>query len=114
MKPVTMPNSCRAPGCNVGYKPRKKKQKKNDAELDEEIADTEKYALFKFPTHEDDPERRARWIAQVPGDNWKPKDAAEIFLCEKHVMPSDIIEESMDITLDAEKNENPTNCFEKS
>ena len=48
-----MPNSCCAPGCKVGYKPQKKKRKKDETLDDDENV---KVALFRFPT---EPERRA-------------------------------------------------------
>ena len=43
-----MPNSCCAPGCKVGYKPQKKKRKKDETELDDD--ENVKVTLFRFPT----------------------------------------------------------------
>ena len=51
-----MPNCCCAPGCSIGYKPRKKKKKNVDINEPEEI-DNITHSLFKFPR---DPELRAK------------------------------------------------------
>ena len=96
-----MPNRCRAPNCNTGYRPRKKQRKENDDTdgdpADEiPVTDEKKFALFKFPAHKDDPEKRAKWIARVPRDEWKPAHDTDLFLCEKHFLASDIVEESME------------------
>ena len=110
-----MPNVCNAPGCRTGYQKRKKKKKKENEECsepedgtsctegeipcaEEEIPGTKEasIAVFKFPSHDEEPERRAQWIARVPRDYWKPDATAKIFLCEKHFMPDDIVEESQD------------------
>ena len=106
-----MPNSCRAPGCKAGYKPRKKKRKKDidssDSETDTAtVAGGEKITLFSFPSHKSEPERRARWIARVPGDDWHPKEDENIFLCEKHFMPNDILDESTDSNSRRKKKKN--------
>ena len=77
-----MPNCYCSPGCKVGYKPQKKKLKKDD----KEVATDESHALFRFL-----PERRAKWVARVPRDNWNPNDNTNLFLCDKHFMPSDIL-----------------------
>ena len=96
-----MPNTCRAPNCNTGYRPRKKQRKENDdADGDPAdeipVTDEKKFALFKFPAHKDDPEKRAKWIARVPRDEWKPAHDTDLFLCEKHFLASDIVEETID------------------
>ena len=44
------------------------------------------------------------WIARVPRENWNPKENANIFLCERHFMPSDIINGSMDSNSRRKKN----------
>ena len=110
-----MPNSCRAPGCKAGYKPRKKKRKKDidssDSETDTAaVAGGEKITLFSFPSHKSEPERRARWIARVPRDDWHPKEDESIFLCEKHYMPNDIIDESTDSIIGV-KRRKTLNCL---
>ena len=85
-----MPNTCCAPSCTVGYKPKKKKQKNDESE----IITNEVHSLFSFPR---DPKRRAKWIARVPLDNWNPIEKANIFLCERHFMSTDIIDERTDL-----------------
>ena len=98
-----MPNTCAAPGCRTGYKPKKRRKTSlPDSEKDEEEAqenddsETEKLSIFIFPSHEKEPERRKTWIAKVPRKDWKPRETDKIYLCEKHFMPTDIIIESTD------------------
>ena len=62
-----MPNTCSAPGCKAGYKPSRKKSKNEDinnynnqnADLTS-CSDSGKVALFGFPLHDSEPDRRAR------------------------------------------------------
>ena len=54
-----MPNTCAAPGCRTGYKPKKRRKTSlPDSEKDEEEAqenddsETEKLSIFIYPRHE--------------------------------------------------------------
>ena len=83
-----MTNSCCAPNCENGYKPKKKKKKNIKQNQEENLGDTEenepeendlitgkkKVSVFVFPSHEEEAERRATWISRVPRDNWHPKE----------------------------------------
>ena len=99
-----MPNTCSAPGCKACYKPSRKKSKNEDINSNDNnqnadlthCSDSDKVALFVFPLHDSEPDRRARWIARVPCSDWNPSQNANIFLCEKHFCASDIIVSSMD------------------
>ena len=101
-----MTNTCAAPGCRTGYKPKKKKKKENintensnENKSDESASESEtsgKICLFGFPSHEKDPERRKTWITRVPRKDWHPKEHAKIYLCEKHFAESDFILERTD------------------
>ena len=78
-----MVNTCCAPKCKSGYATENKK-------------DTEKLALFKFPGHEKEPQRRAEWISKVPRTCWKPREDANIYICELHFQEKDFIQNSVD------------------
>ena len=67
-----MVNTCCAPKCKSGYATENKKG-------------TEKLALFKFPQHE-----------KVPRTCWKPREDANIYICELHFQEKDFIQNSVD------------------
>ena len=63
-----MTNTCAAPGCKSGYKPKKKKKDDIATTGNENENTIEKISLFSFPS---DPEKRAIWVSKVPRQNWK-------------------------------------------
>ena len=60
-----MTNSCCAPNCWEGYKPKKKKHNENSEGTETSKVSTKKFTLFSFPKHDTEPEKRAQWIARI-------------------------------------------------
>ena len=73
--------------------------KDNAGEINNEVKKSEKKALFGFPKHDVDPEKRARWIARVPRKKWNPSEKSDLFLCENHFLSRDIITTSTDTNI---------------
>ena len=59
---TNMVNKCVAPNCDCKYESEKKKRALN--------CNNETIGIFEFPKHVVDPEKRSRWIARVPRENW--------------------------------------------
>ena len=92
-----MVNVCCVPGCKSGYASERKKE------------DAKTFALFKFPGHDKEPQRRAEWVSLVPRKCWKPNVTTNIYICELHFEEKDFIKSSTD-TNERRKRKKDANC----
>ena len=83
-----MVNKCVAPNCDYNYESEKKKSALN--------CNNETIGIFEFPKHVVDPEKRSRWIACVPNENWYVSKTQKLHFCENHFRPEDVITKSTD------------------
>ena len=83
-----MVNKCVAPACNYNYESERKRRKLQPP--------GERTGIFEFPKHNNEPEKRARWIACVPRENWLPTDTQALHICEKHFQVCDVVTSSTD------------------
>ena len=83
-----MVNKCIARNCHYNYDSERKRRKLR--------TEYEKISIFAYPKHEENPEKRAKWIAKVPRENWHPKNESKLFICEKDFQESDIVATSTD------------------
>ena len=83
-----MVNKCIALNCDYNYDSERKRRKL--------LTEYEKISIFAFPKHKENPEKRVKWIAKVPRENWHPKNESKLFICEKHFQENDIVATSTD------------------
>ena len=81
-----MVNYCVAPGCKVGSKTTKNKNKKSNTENENKVS------VFHFPGIDKEPERRRIWEASVPRKGFKA--SGNSVLCEKHFVADYFVTDS--------------------